>query len=282
MKLCVFALFCWGLYYPFSITSELEKTPLNAPVSDVSSVLVKDATPLIKVTTPKPIERPTITSTKSQSPVPDFISMPVKEKKRAFFAYLKPVIEAKNKSILLQREQLRSMQAKQASNLPLSDTDIATIIRLKQQFYVNESTTAVSALQQLMVKIDIVPVDLVLVQGANESAWGTSRFAKQGFNFFGLWCYKKGCGFVPRQRTKEARHEVARFVSVEAGIDYYFLMLNRHRAYSELRRIRGELRQSNSVMAAEQLLPGLTSYSQRGQAYVDELLSMLRTNRRYM
>lgn len=283
IKLFIFMLFCWGLYHPFSIPSFVDAVPATTSVSDAShDVLLKEPTPLTEDTPPKPIGALHITNVQPKSPVPVFISMPVIEKKKAFFAYLKPVIEAKNNSIRLQREQLQHMQSKLVSSLPLSETELTTIERLKKQFYVNESTTSASALKQLMVKIDTVPVDLVLVQGANESAWGTSRFAQQGFNFFGLWCYKKGCGFVPKQRTKEARHEVAKFTSVEAGIDYYFLMLNRHRAYAELRRIRAEQRQSSSAVTAEHLLPGLTSYSQRGQAYVDELLSMLKTNRRYM
>ena len=42
------------------------------------------------------------------------------------------------------------------------------------------------------------------MQAANESAWGTSRFARIGLNFFGQWCYSKGCGMVPKRRNTGA------------------------------------------------------------------------------
>ena len=65
----------------------------------------------------------------------------------------------------------------------------------------------------LLNRVDVIPPSLALAQGANESAWGTSRFSKEGNNYFGQWCFKLGCGLVPRQRDSGAQHEVAKFDS---------------------------------------------------------------------
>ncbi len=45
---------------------------------------------------------------------------------------------------------------------------------------------------QLLRRVDVIPVSLVLAQAANESVWGTSRFAVDGNNLFGQWCYEEG------------------------------------------------------------------------------------------
>ena len=121
-----------------------------------------------------------------------------------------------------------------------------------------------------------------MVQAANESGWGASRFAQQGYNFFGLWCFKKGCGFVPKQRNDNAVHEVAKFRDLSHAVMTYTRNLNRHYAYKDLRMIRQNLRQADKPVSAKALAAGLSSYSERGQAYIDELLSMLRVNRKHM
>ena len=66
-----------------------------------------------------------------------------------------------------------------------------------------------------------------------ESAWGTSRFAREGNNLFGQWCYKTGCGIVPKRRGEGQVHEVASFESVDAAVASYLRNINSHRAYAE-------------------------------------------------
>ena len=119
------------------------------------------------------------------------------------------------------------------------------------------------------------------MQAANESAWGTSRFARIGLNFFGQWCYKKGCGMVPRRRNSEAEHEVAAFKSVRAAVSSYFKNINTHNAYKELRTIREDLRAQQKPILATKLTYGLMSYSERGEAYIEELNTMINQNRAY-
>ena len=42
-----------------------------------------------------------------------------------------------------------------------------------------------SLIDELLVRVDSVPLSLVLAQGAEESGWGTSRFAAEGNALFG-------------------------------------------------------------------------------------------------
>ena len=128
-----------------------------------------------------------------------------------------------------------------------------------------------------MVRVDTVPASLVLAQAANESAWGTSRFARRANNFFGVWCFTPGCGITPNRRDAGKTHEVRRYKSVQASVNHYIRMINTNNAYRELREIRAELRDENRVNGLG-LADGLLRYSERGPAYVRELKQMIRYN----
>jgi Bax protein len=215
--------------------------------------------------------------------IPDFSSIQnVKEKKRAFFAYLIPEITTQNELLLEQRSFILSMQQKLTDNDKLSASNIDKVENLALKYRVNETLPMQAKIASLIVKVDIIPTALVLVQAANESAWGTSRFAVKGYNFFGLWCFKTGCGFVPRSRNEGANHEVAKFRNLSHAVATYLTNLNRHEAYKELRSIRSNLRANEQKVTAEALVHGLTNYSERGQDYIDELLHMIQFNRKFM
>ncbi|HKJ91279.1 MAG TPA: glucosaminidase domain-containing protein, partial [Oceanipulchritudo sp.] len=47
-------------------------------------------------------------------------------------------------------------------------------------------------LDDLRRRVDVIPPSLALAQAALESGWGTSRFAREGNNLFGIWCYTPG------------------------------------------------------------------------------------------
>ena len=53
-----------------------------------------------------------------------------------------------------------------------------------------------NTLDELLIKVDKVPVSLALAQAAIESGWGTSRFAQEGNALFGQWTYD-GEGIKP-------------------------------------------------------------------------------------
>lgn len=59
----------------------------------------------------------------------------------------------------------------------------------------------------------------------------------------------------------------------------YLRNLNTHRAYRELRDRRARMRAEGVPLDALALADTLTRYSERGQAYVDSLKSVIRYNR---
>lgn len=200
----------------------------------------------------------------------------VGEKKRAFFAQMKPLVEKENARIIAQREALLKMRA---------DREIGWLQRRKLAALADEYEVKIgdkpgtTELNRLIERVDVVPVEMALVQAANESAWGESRFAAEGNNYFGQWCYSKGCGIVPEQRSAGASHEVRRFDSAQDSVRAYMNNINTTRAYASFRKLRAEQRSRNQKLDAVHLALGLKSYSERGMAYVKTIQSMIRSNR---
>ena len=56
------------------------------------------------------------------------------------------------------------------------------------------------------------------------------------------------------------------------------LNLNRHYAYTQLRAIRNELRSNQQSLSGAAMAGGLVGYSERGEAYIEELREMIRFN----
>lgn len=215
--------------------------------------------------------------------LPDFASIrDVKEKKRQFFGFIRPAVIAENEKILTLRAEVERLIGQLTLEQPFSEEEHAFVADLSKQYRVSKKFSLLRKLYELQLKVDVISPALILVQAANESAWGTSRFARIGLNFFGVWCYKKGCGMVPNGRNVGAKHEVAAYSSVEQGVSRYLKNINTNSAYMVFRTIRGQLREQNQPLAPEILATGLIPYSERGTDYVLELTEMIRHNRQYL
>lgn len=214
----------------------------------------------------------------SSSPnIPNFSDFKAgKERKMVFFSYFSPMIDENNQSIENTRKQLLSWHENKDH---ISWWDKRKLADLAIQYRVNNFTIDDEKLwQKLLKRIDVLPPSLVLAQAANESAWGTSRFAKVANNYFGQWCYEKGCGFVPKQRSAGEVHEVAAFDTPTASLESYMNNLNSHPAYQSLRNIREQRRKNNQPITGNALAAGLIKYSQRGEEYIKELRAMIKFN----
>ncbi|MCI2284532.1 glucosaminidase domain-containing protein [Colwellia sp. MSW7] len=214
--------------------------------------------------------------------LPDFSAIEnINAKKKLFFNFIKPVIVNQNKKLLTIRAKLNSWMEKVTLELPLNKQERSELTQLVKKYEVNRNASLLTKLNALLLRVDIIPLPLVLVQAANESAWGTSRFSRVGLNFFGIWCYEEGCGMVPGGRIIGEKHEVEAFSSLEEAVTRYFDNINTNNAYSVFRTIRAELRLQEQKLNPAVLATGLLPYSERGVDYVNEITNMLRHNQKY-
>lgn len=209
---------------------------------------------------------------------PDFAAITdVKQRKTAFFNYLVPFVNEKNNLILDDRERIQSILDSN-NNISPADKSWLSTQRKNHKLKVLKSYSK-DSITELLNRLDIIPASLVLAQAANESAWGTSRFATKGNNYFGQWCFRKGCGLVPESRDSDADHEVRKFNDARESVFAYVDNLNTNNAYKKLRATRVKLRNEGKAITGLALTHGLVHYSQRGQAYVDEIEGLIEYNK---
>lgn len=183
-------------------------------------------------------------------------------RKAVFFNYLAPIVKEENEKIKIIRLLIKNNQF---NNQQI--TKLAKKYRLKN-----------TSKQDLLDAVDIIPPSLVLAQAAIESNWGRSRFSKHWHNYFGIWCFKSGCGIVPKNRDNKAKHEVMQFSSTHKAVEYYLLNINRNYAYDILRKIRSHKRTNGLKLTGKGLAEGLENYSGIGYEYIELVQGIIRQN----
>jgi Bax protein len=212
-------------------------------------------------------------------PPPDFADLPSEEKKAQFFAYLSPMISAVNFELAAARDRVAQLRARNARGESLGWSERRWLADLAVRLEVDiDSMGLAEALETLHRRAGIVPESIVLVQAAVESGWGTSRFAIEGNNYFGQRCYRAECGIVPEKRPADERFGLASFASPAESVESYILNLNTHRSYTEFRDLRNKLRINDQPVTGLALVQGLSNYSERGEEYVAQIASMIRSN----
>lgn len=208
--------------------------------------------------------------------LPDFASIQdVNQKKQAFQDFLLPSIYQANEQIIEEREFLQTLDF---NNLTKSQAERLALLAEKYQQPRKAKQTKTQWQQALLKKVDIIPPSLALAQAANESSWGTSRFAIEGLNFYGQWCFSVGCGLIPEQRPDGEKYEVRLFNSPSQSVQAYMTNLNAFHTYRDLRQLRLDLRNNNQDLTGLKLAEGLLAYSQRREEYIKEIQAMIRFN----
>jgi len=205
----------------------------------------------------------------------------IENKKRLFFRALAPLILRSNEMIMLDRERLGDIRSVFNQNTPLDQMDQIWILKLAKEYRLkpekDELTTSI--LDELWLRVDVVPVSLALAQSAEESGWGTSRFAALGNAVYGQWSWGKDAIKPEQQREELGDYGIASFESLQQSICAYMINLNTHNAYSSLRDKRAELRSNGDKITGTVLAEQLTKYSERGEEYVKGLKSLMDYNR---
>lgn len=213
--------------------------------------------------------------------LPDFAAIDqTPERKEQFLGMLRPLVEEKNAKILKSRERLLKIKNEWVTSQTITGVNKRNLEKLREKYHVTYETYPddAKAVEILLLRVDAIPLSMVLAQAAVESGWGTSRFAEEAYNLFGQWCYKPGCGIVPARRAEGAKHEVKKFASVEESLTAYYRNINTHNAYREWRQLRAQLRHDPQQFTGTTMVAELGQYSQRGQGYVDELRRVIRVN----
>ena len=232
------------------------------------------------------VEEPQFVDLPSPSPSPQTVfpdlslAEGVSARKEMFLNFMQDYVYEQNQLITMDRLRLLSIDETMSSGGVLPHATREWLADLASRYGVAEADfeDRQAWLDGLLFRVDIVPASLVLAQAANESAWGTSRFVREGNNVFGQWCFDPGCGIVPAQRRQGATHEVRSFDTLHDAMEAYFLNINTNGNYQFFRELRQTMKLQQRELDSLVLAFGLNRYSQRGRNYVNELQTIIVQN----
>jgi len=111
-------------------------------------------------------------------------------------------------------------------------------------------------------RFERVPTEMIVGMAALESGWGTSRFAVEGNNLFGIRTYDKDVPHMLLEgRTKWKGWGVRVFPTKCQGVEFFVKLLNNHPAYEEFRDVRTRMLVLGQELDAKVLIKTLKAYS---------------------
>ncbi len=192
----------------------------------------------------------------------------IKLKKETFIKIVLPLIVAENEKILDDREKLKNLSEKKFT----SDLEKQWLRQKLLEYKVKKGN-----MDELMFRMDMIPVSIALAQAAKESGWGTSRFALEGNAIFGQWTWD-GQGIAPLKRDGDKNHKILKFPILRASVKAYKNNLNTHKSYSKFREKRKSLRDKNKKITGLALTDTLKNYAQTGSEYTKILNQIITQN----
>ena len=207
----------------------------------------------------------------------DFLS----ESKKDFVKTLLPLISYENQNILLERSKLDNIKIYLDNNKTLPKSDLKFLYKISKKYKLKtKDKHKYDLVKELLDLVDIIPNSIVLAQAANESGWGTSRFAREFNALFGEYTYDYSNGVVPLLREEGEKHLVKTFKSVDKSIQSYFNNLNSHYAYEGFREVRKIMREKNNFSNIKLLIDELDSYA-ADTNYIETINSIIDVNKFY-
>lgn len=186
--------------------------------------------------------------------------MSVKEKKKRFYSIVIPEID----KVYNQREKTY-LDIKNDINTSKTNQKID---ELKKYYKVQTD-------QELLMALKPIPKSIAIAQAAMESAWGTSRFFNKGNNLYGMWSIHKSDKRIAagKKRDNNVTIWIKKYDSLEESVKGYYITLAKGKQYTMLRELNYT---TNDVY---QIVQGLDKYSERREAYVEEIKSIIRYNK---
>lgn len=195
-------------------------------------------------------------------------------RKRIFFKTVLPLILRVNEDIRADRHRVSYIRQLIDAGRYVSGADRQWLARLMGRYDVADGDV-----DELLQRLDVIPPSLALAQAAEESGWGTSRFAREGNALFGQYTTATDGHLVPTGLEDRPGIRVQAFNRLLDSVHAYALNLNTHSAYRRFRNVRAAMRTEGTTIDGMQLAQTLDRYSARGDAYVRTILSLIRGNR---
>lgn len=205
---------------------------------------------------------------------PDFSAISdTNAKKQAFIEYVLEGVKIANTEICSQEKKIQNLKNTYDKKHSLNKKQEQTLETYLQYYKIDPSNDINTDFDFLRIKIGKAPTSFILAQAILESGWGTSRFSKQYNNYFGLHCFRVGCGV----KAKASDVYLETFKNISQSVLGYYYRLNTGSKFKDFRITRDEI--LTKKLPEHGLLDTLENYSELGgDEYKNRLISVIEHN----
>lgn len=173
-----------------------------------------------------------------------------------------------NEKILADRQRLQGLP-----ETDLSKADRAWLDSLAEHYEIplEEGVLTPEQHAELLHRVDALPPSMVMVQGAIESGWLQSRFAREGQALFGQWTSSKA-----GLKARDSDVRIATFDNPRQSLIAYMRNINTHPSYAPLRKDRAQMRKKGEALDGHALAAHLGPYAETGAKYVKLIRRIIR------
>ncbi|MEO5377503.1 MAG: glucosaminidase domain-containing protein [Magnetococcus sp. DMHC-6] len=204
-----------------------------------------------------------------------------KDPNSIFIRKMLEVTNSENFRIEEIRSRIHWLQERTVFKEELGCQDRRWLNDLSKEYGVNYNEDIDELFQHLLERVDIVPASIVIAQAIDESAWGTSRFARLGHNYFGQHCHSPGCGIRPLNSKSKKSRGMMIFSSMGEAVSYYIHAMNTSEQFPEFRHIRATQRAQGQTPSGSALLESVKAYSESGWEHIRKLRVFINKNNLY-
>ncbi|HZX74768.1 MAG TPA: glucosaminidase domain-containing protein [Cyclobacteriaceae bacterium] len=230
-----------------------ERNPLYHVKTE--TVRVDSLDQIVSIT--KPIVRPI-----AYTHISGFEKLPVDEAKAKFISAVLPSILIARYDIVQNQKRIERLRDK----INWNEEDSAFYARNKFHYRAKD-------IDDLMVRMKMLPVSIVLAQAAVESGWGKSRIFTKANNVFGVWSFNKHEPRIAALVKRGNRRIYLRsYRNLSQSITHYFEIIGRAKSFGKLREVLAETDDPLLIVSH------LKNYSERRAAYTRQLESVMSKN----
>lgn len=213
-----------------------------------------------------------------------FSSKPnIPAKHKDFILKLIPLIQHANHEVLMERERLLKIISLVIAGKKIKLPEQRWLKKLEKKYrgkkydtlFEKDKLSILAYLDELLSRVDMVPIRFALAQAAIESGWGSSRFSREGHAYFGIHCYKPGCGLKANE-DKDGGFEVKKYKNLQESVTDYVLFLNSKRGMQSFRDARNNYFHKDKEPSLTKLASRIKGYSAIGTSYQFMIESILR------
>ncbi len=175
-----------------------------------------------------------------------------KDKEWLFIQIMSPLAMRTNKKIMAERKEILALKNEFQKNNNLTEEEIQIIETKAKKYDIftrftgNQRTEYL--LNNLVLRVDIVPASILVGAAIIESDWGRSRPAHVANAIFKELVWHTKDGLLPKGQKEDLEYRIKQYPTLQDAVDDYALKLNSNIDFAHLWSLRFNMHNVGSVL----------------------------------